>query len=161
MTAEPEPEIDFDRLWQHLTARFSLGDWSLHGPKHWRSVERNGLELAPFSGADTTVVRLFAVLHDAERQNESHDPEHGQRAAALARQLHGQFFAVSVVQLHLLCDACAGHHEGRVSLDATIGTCWDADRLDLPRVGIRPHESRMSTAEGQRLARQRPPSWPS
>ena len=34
--------------------------------------------------------------------------------------------------------------------DPTIGTCWDADRLDIGRVGIIPHERFMSTAAGKR-----------
>ena len=157
----PEAEIYFAALWQHLTARFALGEWSLHGPKHWRNVERNALTIAQISGAGIIVVRLFAVLHDSERQNESYDPEHGQRAAALARQLHRQHFTLADGQLHVLCEACTFHHQGQVSQDPTIGTCWDADRLDLPRVGIRPHESRMSTGEGKRLARQRLTTWPS
>jgi hypothetical protein len=31
----------------------------------------------------------------------------------------------------------------------TIGVCWDADRLDLPRVGTRPTSDRMSTPYGK------------
>jgi uncharacterized protein len=30
------------------------------------------------------------------------------------------------------------HSDGEVSTDKTIQTCWDADRLDLGRVGIFP-----------------------
>lgn len=153
--------IDFAALWKFLEQRFALGDWSLHGPPHWRNVERNAMNIAKASGADLTVVRLFAVLHDSERQNESYDPEHGQRAALLARRMHGEHFTLSSAQLDLLCDACTYHHQGRVSQEPTIGTCWDADRLDLPRVGIRPHQSRMSTAEGQRLAVLHAGIWPS
>ena len=33
-----------------------------------------------------------------------------------------------------------------------VGTCWDADRLDIGRVGIVPHERYMSTAAGRRRA---------
>ena len=35
--------------------------------------------------------------------------------------------------------------DGRVSDDPTIGTCWDADRLDLRRVAIVPKTGLMST----------------
>lgn len=145
-------QIDFPELWRVLTVHFALGEWSLHGPNHWKNVERNGLALAAVTGADLVVVRLFAVFHDAERQNESYDPEHGQRAAKFAQQLHGTLFTVSDEQLNQLCFACIWHHQGQVTGDATIGTCWDADRLDLPRVGVRPHPSKMSTLEGKRLA---------
>lgn len=74
-------------------------------------AERGADRLAPaqLNGADETVVRLFAVFHDAERENESDEP--------------------------------------------TIGTCWDADRMDLPRVGIQPDPQKMSTQEGHDYAR--------
>ena len=35
----------------------------------------------------------------------------------------------------------------------TIGTCWDADRLDLGRVGIIPSSDFMSTQAGKESAR--------
>src|SRR5262249_24487970 len=53
----------------------------------------------------------------------------------------------------LLYYACAWHERGRVSDDPTIGACWDADRLDLPRVGTQPMPELMSTEEGKARAR--------
>lgn len=146
-------QLDFTHIRDVLFEQFTLGDWSLHGPDHWVRVERNGLALARVNGADETVVRLFALFHDSQRHNESYDPEHGQRAAAFARQQHGDLFAVSDDQLTLLCLACEWHHRGAVSDDVTVGTCFDADRLDLPRVGITPDPSKMSTAVGREYAR--------
>jgi uncharacterized protein len=35
-----------------------------------------------------------------------------------------------------------------------IGACWDADRLDLTRVGIIPDPDMMSTEPGKELAAQ-------
>jgi uncharacterized protein len=117
-------------------------------------VEQNGLRLAKATaGADIVVVRLFAVFHDAERINECTDPQHGLRAAELMRRLHGNGFTLDDQQLANLFDACARHEEGDVTDDPTIGCCWDADRLDLPRVGIEPHRDFMSTAVGRNLAR--------
>ncbi len=143
---------DFQALWRELAAQFALGEWSLHGPNHWRNVERNGLKVARASGADVLVVRLFAVFHDAARENENHDPEHGQRAAELVRAGHGGHFRLQPEQLAELLYACTHHHQGFTTDRVTTGTCWDADRLDLPRVGVQPHPSKMSTAEGKRLA---------
>ena len=48
--------------------------------------------------------------------------------------------------------ACTWHTHGQLSSDPTIATCWDADRLDLGRVGMRPHADYMSTAKGKELA---------
>ncbi|MCA9794566.1 MAG: hypothetical protein KC910_22315, partial [Candidatus Eremiobacteraeota bacterium] len=44
------------------------------------------------------------------------------------------------------------HEKGRVSQDPTIGACWDADRLDLDRVGKAPDPDLMSTPTGKKLA---------
>jgi uncharacterized protein len=84
--------------------------------------------------------------------NESHDPQHGRRAADWAHDLRGEAFELPQDEFDLLCQAMIWHDKGRTSADATIGTCWDADRLDLPRVGIRPHVSYMSTAYGRSKA---------
>ena len=55
----------------------------------------------------------------------------------------------------------AEHADGTVSSDPTVGACWDADRLDLPRVGITPRPELFST-EAARNAGHRPaepPTW--
>ena len=147
-------DVQYERLWQVLTDHFRLGDWSIHGPVHWRTVERHALALAKQNGADETTVRLFAVFHDAERMHESSDPEHGFRAEELVRTMHGDLFALSPRQLDDLCLACRLHNHGQTTDEVTIGTCWDADRFDLPRVGIRPDPNMMSTEQGKLLARQ-------
>ncbi len=117
-----------------------------HGLAHWERVAGNGLALATgTAGADTEVVLLFALFHDAMRQNDGHDPEHGRRGSALARTL-SHLLPLDAGRLDLLTAACDEHTNGFVSDDPTIGACWDADRLDLPRVGIRPDAHLLSTA---------------
>ncbi len=37
------------------------------------------------------------------------------------------------------------HNIGKTSKDRTIGTCWDADRLDLMRVDMYPEVEYLST----------------
>jgi uncharacterized protein len=121
-----------------------------HGVAHWARVLENGLRLAEETGADLGVVRLFAVLHDSRRVNEATDPEHGPRAAEFARSLRGQLFDLPDHEFRLLHRACAGHTHERTHPDVTIQTCWDADRLDLGRVGIMPHPSRLCTEAARR-----------
>ena len=146
-------EINFPFLWETLTTRFRLGEDSLHGPDHWRRVEQHGLRLAQATpGADVVVVRLFAVFHDAERVNESSDPDHGRRAAQLVKRRCGERFELGEDRLRVLGTACKYHADGETTDDPTIGCCWDADRLDLPRVGIEPHRDFMSTPTGKNLA---------
>ena len=121
-----------------------------HGVAHWARVLENGLRLAEETGADAEVVTLFAVLHDSRRVNEATDPEHGPRAAELARSLRGHLFDLPDREFRLLHRACAGHTHERTHPDVTIRTCWDADRLDLGRVGITPHPSRLCTEAARR-----------
>lgn len=144
---------DFDSLWNVVTGQFQGGRHSDHGPDHWKRVEKNGLLLAADSGADLVVVRLFALFHDSRRENEFTDPDHGRRGAAYARELHGTHFQISEAQLELLEFACTWHTETKHHPDPTIGTCWDADRLDLGRVGIVPDPKYMNTDLGRQLAK--------
>jgi uncharacterized protein len=121
-----------------------------HGLAHWARVLENGLHLAEDSGAVIEVVQLFAVLHDCRRWNEDFDPDHGARAAELARTLLGTVFDLPEQHFRLLYRACAGHTDERTHPDKTIQTCWDADRLDLGRVGITPDPDYLSTEFAKR-----------
>jgi uncharacterized protein len=130
-----------------IRRQFQL-DWlGFHGVAHWARVLENGLNLCcgvPEARAD--VVVLFALFHDSCRRNEHRDPEHGERAALLAESYFEKGrLPVDALGLQLLSEACRGHDQGRVSSDATIGVCWDADRLDLARVGILPSVRFLST----------------
>lgn len=145
--------INWADLWRRVSEQFALGLDSIHGPAHWRRVERNALLLATRTGADITVVRLFAVFHDSRRHNENHDPQHGERGAALAAQMRGQHFELEDEAFAKLIHACTWHTHEPQHADATIGTCFDADRLDLGRVGIIPSAKFMSTEFAREIAR--------
>ncbi|XZE56384.1 hypothetical protein SH139x_002495 [Planctomycetaceae bacterium SH139] len=121
-----------------------------HGIAHWARVLENGLQLAKETGANVEVVSLFAVLHDSRRINEFTDPEHGPRAAEFAAELRGSVFDLDDHAFRLLHRACEGHTHELTHPDITIQTCWDSDRLDLGRVGIMPHPSRLCTEVAKR-----------
>lgn len=127
----------------------------LHGLSHWERVARNGAAIcARTPSADPDVVLLFALLHDSQRRNDHHDPEHGPRAAAYADRLHNErLLKITAAQHDQLRHACAHHTDGNTSTDPTIGACYDADRLDLPRVGITPNPELMTTKAGKTMAR--------
>ena len=125
-----------------------------HGVHHWMRVRETGLRLAERTGANPRVVELFAYLHDCKRQNEGRDPGHGARAAEFVRTLQGSLIDLSDQELELLLYACTYHTDGLTEADATVQTCWDADRLDpsgrasgrsLGRVGIRPQARYLCT----------------
>ena len=125
-------------FFDYLVDNYALGHDGFHGMDHWLRVLHNGREVAEATGANPKVVELFAVLHDSKRENEDHDPDHGRRAAEFARSLRGLWFDISDYELDLLCEACFYHSDGLTAADLTVQACWDADRLDLGRVGIRP-----------------------
>jgi uncharacterized protein len=133
-----------------------LDDYALpldgdHGVAHWARVLENGLRVAEHNGADVEVVRLFALFHDCRREDEGSDPEHGPRAAALAKTRRGELLPhLTDAQFRQLHRACAGHTHELTHPDPTVQACYDADRLDLGRVGITPHPARLCTAFARR-----------
>lgn len=128
-----------------IRRQFAL-DWKgLHGAPHWARVRENGLRLVETTRANTKVVELFAFLHDSCRCNNDSDYEHGKRAARFAEVLAGSVFELEPAELEDLLTACQGHSDGLRVGSITVQTCWDADRLDLGRVGIRPHPNRLCT----------------
>ena len=112
------------------------GGRGVHGVVHWARVLENGLRIGEAVGANLTVVRLFAVLHDCRRLNDHRDPGHGARGGLVARQLRGEWLDVTDQELELLVYACDHHADGLTDADPTVQACWDGDRLDLPRCGI-------------------------
>jgi uncharacterized protein len=135
------------QLMANIRAQFRL-DWhGIHGANHWARVMHHGLSLSEVTGADTRVTRLFAVLHDSQRHDDYADPEHGDRAATYAYELHKEgLIDLPSRGLDLLMEACRFHSDGRRDADITIQTCWDSDRLDLGRVGIRPDPKYLCTS---------------
>jgi len=117
----------------------------IHGRAHWARVRAHGMRLAELTGANRQIVELFALLHDSKRLNDGRDPHHGARAAEFARSLQGSLLDLSEAQFELLHYACAHHTSGLTEADITVQTCWDADRLDLGRIGIRPDPRRLCT----------------
>jgi uncharacterized protein len=95
-------------------------------------------------------VELFAVLHDSQRENENHDPDHGNRAADYAAELRGTWFDLSDDEMDLLVEACRYHSDGFVEAHPTVQACWDSDRLDLGRVGVRPDPRFLCTSFAKR-----------
>mgnify|MGYP001359605591 CR=1 FL=1 len=51
-----------------------------------------------------------------------------------------------------LHEACAHHTGGATEADVTVQTCWDADRLDLPRAGVTVSPKRLCTVAAREKA---------
>lgn len=143
--------IDQAAIVRRILSGYALPPRGDHGVTHWARVLENGLRLAETTGAEAAVVTLFALFHDSRRVNELTDPGHGRRGAALAREWRGTMFELDDAGLALLVDACERHTDGRVEGDVTLQACWDADRLDLGRVGIAPKPSLLCTEAAREL----------
>jgi len=144
--------IDYEKIREFVKRQSLLDPSSIHGPEHWKYVERNGLLLAKLNGADETVVRLFALFHDSRRFDDGYDREHGPRGAELAKMMRGTLYDITDYQYKMLINACEWHTIKRSTGIITIDTCFDADRLDLPRAGYIPDPKKMATADGRKIA---------
>ena len=144
-TLTPYVRMIEPQLIQIIRKQFVLEWTGIHGAPHWARVRENGLRLAGSTGADPRVIELFAFLHDSRRMNDGYDPMHGQRAADFARMLALEEIEIDSVALELLVESCQRHSAGQMEGDITVLTCWDADRLDLGRVGIKPDPNLLCT----------------
>lgn len=136
-------------LIEAIRSRYALEWHGIHGVSHWARVRLNGLKLATATGANCKVVELFAFLHDTCRIDDGYDRNHGWRAARFAESLLGTHIFLPDHEFDLLLQACGGHTGGERHHNVTVQTCWDADRLDLGRVGIVPDPARLCTAAAQ------------
>jgi uncharacterized protein len=138
---------------QLVIAQYRLSVDGVHGVAHWGRVLENGRRLAPLTGADLRVIELFSIFHDACRHRDGIDPDHGPRGAALALAHRGEI-ELDDRGLDLLVEACECHTRGpRRGADVTVLACLDADRLDIPRVGMqtRPELLFTSAARERRM----------
>jgi uncharacterized protein len=142
-------ELITPELLDILQTNYKLNWNGTHGIRHWNRVRDNGLAIAKINGSNQKVVEYFAYLHDCQRKDEWGDPGHGWRASDFIRARLVEHIDLSHSEFELLCYACAMHNEGYTEGDLTVQTCWDADRLDLMRVGIMPSKRRLCTAEAK------------
>ena len=132
-----------------ILEQYRLNPQGIHGVPHWGRVLENGRRLCAVTGADPAVIEMLSLFHDACRRSDKWDPEHGPRAAALVRRLRERL-GLDDSQLSQLISACDGHTVGPgEDADITVLTCLDADRLDIPRVGMRIRPDLLFTGAGR------------
>lgn len=145
--------------------QFAINGWTLgeiHGLSHWQRVERNGIllslimcngELCFRKEVNIKVVCLFAYLHDKCRLNNETDLKHGERAADMLYTMRDTLLKdLDNKEFSLLEQACRLHTTIHKTGNPTIDICFDADRLDLKRVGITPCPDKMATSCGEYYA---------
>lgn len=136
---------------EYVLAHKNVG--GVHGIDHWDRVYENGQNLIT-TEVKPLVVGLFAYLHDSCRINDGEDLGHGERAVDFISSLRDTLLKdVSDEDIQLLKTACRLHTVTISTGDPTIDACFDADRLDLWRVGITPDPTRLATKKGKEIAR--------
>ena len=146
------PEADILEIKEFASNGWELGE--THGLSHWQRVERNGIILSTENGAirqdvNIKVVRFFAYLHDKCRLNDLADLEHGVRAADMLQTIRNTILKdFTDEEVALLEKACRYHTTEHRTGIPTVDVCFDADRLDLGRVGIVPNPKLMATEQG-------------
>ena len=144
---------DLKAIMRTILDGYALYPRGYHGVVHWARVLENGVRVAEGEGADHEVVTLFALFHDSRRINEHRDDGHGLRGAELARSLRGSLVHLDDARFELLFEACRLHTDGHTTGDPTLQVCWDADRLDLGRVGTTPDPERLCTDTAREICR--------
>lgn len=138
------------RTREYVLAHANSGGF--HGLDHWDRVYNNGQRLLT-PDVRPIVVGLFAYLHDSCRIDDGEDLEHGPRAADYIEVIRDSLLKeVCDEDIELLKKACRLHTVAEKTGDPTIDACFDADRLDLGRVGIDPDPERMATEKGKEIA---------
>ena len=141
-------------LLSYIKSQYILDLDGIHGVGHWSRVHRNGLYLAERIGANVHIIELFSILHDSRRLSEDVDSHHGLRAAEFVQELREKYLSdIGNSDFDLLIFACKYHNSKMTSNDVTVQVCWDADRLDLWRVGIKPEPKYFSTQIAKDMAR--------
>lgn len=146
--------IEKQIIFNGAVTQMKLDPFGIHGVNHWYRVYENCLNIWRLTNDvydvphdDDWFFWNFAMLHDCCRIYDTTDPGHGARAAKLIPDDDSDFNRV-------LRHAILGHTNGKISTNEGVAVCWDADRLDLPRVGIVPDHKLMSTEAGRTLAKQ-------
>ncbi len=142
-------------LKQYIREHYDIWSSPIHGVDHWQRVWEFGRSIGWTTDADMEVVEYFAFLHDSQRWDEGTDLAHGPRAAMFAIQ-HRELFELSHSQFRVLIRAVSGHTAAMPGCAAaqnpTLAACWDADRLDIGRVGLTPDPRFMFTDMAKELA---------
>ena len=142
---------DLPAIMQAILDGYVLPIRGYHGIVHWARVLENGFRISDVNGGDREIVTLFALFHDSRRVNEHRDNGHGLRGGELARSLRGSLVHLDDERFELLFEACRLHTDGLTTGSPTLEACWDADRLDLGRVGITPRSDRLCTDAARAL----------
>ena len=144
--------MQLDQIIQKIHTDTTACRESIHGDGHWKRVANFGRLIAEKEGLNERVLILFGYFHDSQRLNDGRDPEHGPRAAQYVADFPRELLGLTDGEINQLIMACHYHTHECATDDPLIRACWDADRLDLSRIGILPDPDRLFTQTAKNIA---------
>ena len=151
-------------LFELVKNNFKLDLYGVHGIYHWQRVYKNTQILSTYYKINSPVFELFALFHDSKRENEYSDIHHGVRASEFVEKLiKEKKIILDENDKNRLLYAISNHtitdEENSLFNDLIVKICFDADRLDLGRVGVEPEEKYMMTDFAKKLVREKKFYW--
>lgn len=122
---------------------------NIHGIQHLRQVAYLSGRLAYLLNLDYKTAILAGYLHDCARNNDSDGNSHAHESAWLAKKIIETNW--SNIDIGKIFNAIYYHADGLNTDDPFIGCIWDADRLNLVRLGIIPKVELLSTEFAKRI----------
>ena len=147
---------EYSNLLEDIKKSSKVDFYGIHGIYHWYFVYLNTKKLSHHYEIESKVFKLFSLLHDSKRENENSDKGHGLRAKVFILELieKGKI-NLAVKDLELLLFACENHTklntEDKLSKNLIVQICLDSDKLDLPRVGIKPKSKYLLTSYAKKI----------
>jgi len=148
--------FQYQELLNIIKQDFKLNLYGYHGIYHWQRVFLNTQKLAKYYNVQSEVFELFSILHDSKRENEHLDINHGKRASEFVKKLiEEKYIKLNTRDEEQLIYACANHTKPDVTNpfynDIIVQICFDADKMDIGRVGIVPDEKYFLTQYAKEL----------
>jgi HD superfamily phosphodiesterase len=144
-----------EKVERDLGAFCSCGGLGLHGFDHLGRVAILAGRLARAVGEDVESAVVMGFLHDSARKDDGGGCLHAIESAVLARKLLLEFYPQ--MDRGRICDSIKRHADGETTSDLMVACLWDADRLELKRLGRVVDPDLLSTEIAKRLARKRKP----
>ena len=124
-------------------------DLEVHGMGHLRRVSSTAGRMAAILDEDIESAVVGGFLHDCARTDDGGGTSHAHSSAQLAKDI--MITCYPHLDIARLCRGIAQHADGMITDDPLIGCVWDADRLDLSRLGIEVDLDLLSTFVARRL----------
>ena len=151
--AEPFAKFFFNEILPEVRKISKQPEKGFHGLSHTRQVALFAVDVALSIGQDPIPVLFAAGLHDAARDNDAYDLQHGPASVPLAMKIFetplGKHLSPELRER--VCVAIRDHTIGMNAADPISACLWDADRIRLSwRRGYDPKF--FSTPRGRELA---------